>query len=131
MVRKGRDKSFVHPPDAIPLDGLSHDEIAAAFNSTEIFYCYDEATLYSQYAALCGCLSIVIPGLYPDRAAWARARPIARYGVAYGLDDVGHAINTQHLVFHDLQRHADMGRASVARFVGLTRAHFGFSPPKF
>jgi hypothetical protein len=129
MVRKGKDKAFVHPPDAVQLDERSHDEIAAAFNAAETFYCYDEATLYSQYAALCGCTSIVVPGLYPDRAAWVQARPVARYGVAFGLDDIEHAVATRHLVLDHLERHAEAGRASVGAFAALTRAQFGFPPP--
>ena len=76
---------------AIPIDGLSHEEIADIFNRCSVFYSYDEATFYSQYAAICGCLSVVVPGLYSSREEWVASHPIARYGVAYGLDDLDHA----------------------------------------
>ena len=76
LVRKGRDKTPVHPPDAIRVDGLPHEEVAKIFARCERFYCYDEATMFSQFAVLCGCLSIVIPGIYQSRADWVAARPI-------------------------------------------------------
>src|SRR5689334_8505261 len=56
MKRKGHDRPIVHDlSNSRCLDGLSHAEIADFFNTCETFYSYDDATMYSQYAALCGC----------------------------------------------------------------------------
>jgi hypothetical protein len=126
MVRKGYDKPPIpETENALLLDGKSHEEIARAFNRCEVFYSYDEATMYSQYAALCGCLSIVIPGNHASREEWIDGYAIARYGIAYGLDDVEHARNTMHLVRPLLEQREREGLDTVRNFVRLTRARFG------
>jgi hypothetical protein len=127
MLRKQTEKPVAHDPDRdVCLDGLSHEAIAEAFNKCERFICYDEATMYSQYAALCGCLSIVIPGFYEDRQSWSADRPIAKYGIAYGLDDTEHALETQHLVSAHLRSVEELGRGSVKDFAIRTKLEFGF-----
>jgi len=128
LLRKGAHKPMVHDlENSRQIDGLSHEEIAAIFNQCEYFYSYDEATMYSQYAALCGCVSIVIPELYQSRTDWARQRPISRYGIAYGLDDIRHARATMHQVADLLQERRQLGLQSVRDFVKTTKAHFGFA----
>jgi hypothetical protein len=125
LVRKGKDKPRIPQTDgAIQIDGLSHTETAAIFNRCEVFYSYDEASFYSQYAAICGCLSVVVPGLYPSREAWVKEHPPARYGVAYGLDDLDHARATQARAIELLQAQEAAGLDTVRRFIALTGARF-------
>ncbi|KQZ30769.1 hypothetical protein ASD50_17290 [Mesorhizobium sp. Root552] len=127
MVRKQADKPILHDPDRdVCLDGLDHETIADQFNRCERFICYDEATIYAQFAALCGCLPIVVPGFYQDRAAWAAHRPIAKNGVAFGLDDTDHAIKTRHLLAEDLRKIELEGRVTVRNFVERTKRAFGY-----
>lgn len=133
MLRKGIDKPRLpetEHPDAICIDGKSHEEIAAIFNRCETFYSYDEATMYSQFAAIAGCTSIVVPGLFPDRAAWTAAHPNARYGVAYGTDpaEIAHARATRHLLLEDLQARERDSFETVRNFVALTHARFQPGP---
>lgn len=129
MVRKGDRKPRIpetEEPGAICLDSLwKEEDINDAFNRCDTFYSYDEVTMYSQYAAVCGCLSVVIPGLYPSRAEWVAEHELARYGVAYGLDDLEHARQTQHLVEGLLRAEEEKGLETVRNFVALTRARFG------
>lgn len=121
MMRKGLGRTLVHDlAGSIQVDGLDHEELAAVFRKTKYFYCYDELTLYSQYAALCGCISIVIPDQFKTRAEWVKNHPISKYGIAYGLDDVNHAVETQGKVaeyFQDLEKES---RETVSRFVEVT-----------
>lgn len=127
IVRKGDHKPRIpetEAPDAIQVDGKSHAEINEILNRCHTFYSYDEATMYSQYAAICGCTSIVIPELYETRAEWVEGHGLARYGVAYGLDDVAHARATQDKVLGLLNAEESKGRASVEAFVKLTKARF-------
>lgn len=126
IVRKGEAKPRIaETAEAIQIDGMSHAEIANVFNRCEVFYSYDEATLYSQYAAICGCDSVVVPGFYPSREAWVRSHELARYGVAYGLDDLPHMRATRHLTLGVLQAQEAKGMQSVQNFVELTQNRFG------
>lgn len=129
MFRKSKDRALVHDlNDSLLLDGLSHDEINRAFNERDIFYCYDEMSSYSQFAAICGCTSIVIPSLYANREEFAKNYPLSRYGVAYGLDDIDHARATRHLVSDYLLRFEQDGLESVRNFITTTRQAFGRPP---
>ena len=126
IVRKGETKPrLAETCEGIQIDGMSHAEIADVFNRCETFYSYDEATLYSQYAAICGCDSVVVPGFYPSREAWVQSHELARYGVAYGLDDLAHARATRHLTLGVLQAQEAKGMQSVQNFVSLTQSRFG------
>lgn len=127
IVRKGMHKPRIpetEAADAICIDGMTHEEANDVFNQCSVFYSYDEATMYSQFAALCGCLSVVIPGMYQSREAWVEAHELARYGVAYGLDDLEHAWQTRHRVEGLLKAEENKGRDTVRNFIALTRERF-------
>ena len=125
LVRKGDQKPRIPQTEgAIQIDGLPHEEIAAIFNRCEVFYSYDEASFYSQYAAICGCRSVVVPGLYPSRQDWVREHPVAEFGVAYGLDDLAHADATRHRVIDLLRAKEAAGLETVRTFITLTAARF-------
>lgn len=129
MVRKGKDKPRIpetEAPDAIRIDGLSHAEINDIFNRCDTFYSYDEATMYSQFAAICGCTSVVVPGMFASREEWAGQHPNGRLGIAYGTDpaELDHARATRHLLLQDLQRKEEESLETVRNFVTLTRRRF-------
>ncbi|MCI5074715.1 hypothetical protein [Oricola sp.] len=125
LVRKGANTPRIpETANAVQIDGMSHGEIAEIFNRSTIFYSYDEASFYSQYAALCGCLSVVVPSRYSCREEWVRNHPPGRYGIAYGLDDLTHARATRHLVEGYLRQQEKDGQRTVQRFVDLTQARF-------
>ena len=127
MIRKGTGRANAAEIKGwLKLDGASHREIAAAFNSCETFVTYDEATMYSLFAAICGCQSVVIPKSYASREAWVADRPIAKYGVAYGWDDLQHARDTQDKVRDHVLKKQQTATASVRAFIETTRREFGF-----
>lgn len=131
MLRKGKDKPIAHDlRNSVCLDGKSHAEIAEAFNRAEVFYCYDEMTLYSEFAALCGCPSVVIPGLFRDQAEYMAARKLARYGVAYGAENLDHARNTLHLVEGVLREREEENLETIRNFVTMTRERFAQGRPE-
>jgi len=132
IVRKGSDKPRIpqtEDPAAICVDGMSHAETNEVFNRCHTFYSYDEATMYSQYAAVTGCTSVVIPGLYPSREEWVKNHELARYGVAYGLDDIAHANATRHMVLDLLLAEESKGRASVENFIVRTHECYWSDAP--
>ena len=85
MIRKGAATADSPPPGAegaTMLDGKSNEEIAEVFKRARLFYCHDPYTMYCDYAALCGCLPIVVP---PPMLSCTDWRPEAdRFGIAYG-----------------------------------------------
>lgn len=95
MVRKGYGRILdKHGNNAIMLDNCSHAEIARVFNSCETFVSYDLYTMYSRYAAMCGCKSIVIPEEGVTKEQWYPDEN-CRYGIAYGFDDIPWALATR------------------------------------
>jgi hypothetical protein len=125
MVRKGSDRELNrHPEGAICLDGRTHAEIAEVFNKSHTFYCYDEMTLYAQYAAICGCISVVVPKYFSNHDEYVATRSIARYGVSYGFEHIDHARSTQHLVRGLLQELELQNLETVERFVEITIQRF-------
>lgn len=124
VFRKGAGRRPVHDvTHSILVDGKSHTELAQIFNDVEMCISYDLYTMYSLFAALCGCISVVVPqeGMsieqwYPD--------PADRYGVAYGFDDVPRALATQHLLLPRLKAQEDTANASVREFIRKCRQYF-------
>jgi len=129
MLRKGKNKERIpetEDEDAIQIDGLSHEEANEVFNNCDTFISYDEATMYSQYAALCGCTSVVVPGLFGSRAEWIQHHKLATYGVAYGTSahEIEHARATRDKVADLLRQQENAGVDSIRRFVRLTQERF-------
>jgi hypothetical protein len=128
IVRKG-DKLPRHPltSDAIQIDGMSHAEINDVFNNCEVFYSYDDATMYTQYAAVCGCLSVVLPSGDTSRDGMLANHMLGRYGIAYGLDEasIAHARATQHKVIDLLIEREREGERSVDHFIEKTKSVVG------
>lgn len=128
LVRKGKNKPFVHDlNDSVKIDGLSHEKTAEVFNKSVIFYSYDEMTMYSQFASLCGCISVVIPESYSCRKDWVENHPISKYGIAYGLDDIEHAIQTQHKVKEYFISQEEVSTFEIQRFVQKSKNFFKFN----
>lgn len=97
LIRKGANKSPIHPPNAICIDGLTHEEAAEVLGGVEKFYSYDVYTAYSYLAVVAGTLSIVVPD--PDRSLEEWYPSVEdRWGLAYGEDMAEWALSTAHLV---------------------------------
>jgi hypothetical protein len=129
IVRKGLKKPRLpqtEAPDAIRIDGMSHAEVNEVFNRVETFISYDEATMYSQFAAICGCDSIIVPGFFADQDEWMASHPLAACGVAYGFENVEHARATRDRVVEMLDRKEHESLDTVRNFIRLTKERFGF-----
>ena len=125
MLRKQRDKPIVHNlEDSVCLDGKSHTEIAEIFNRSEVFYCYDEMTMYAQFAPLCGCPTVVVSGFFSSHDEYVKCRPLARFGVSYGFDHIDHAKQTMHLVLDALNEKEDESKDTILEFIALTQKKF-------
>ncbi len=106
-VRKCKDPKFIHPLDSIfiPYHAAGNlTNLANIFNTTERFYCYDNYTFLSIQAAMCGCVSIVVPDGSKTKQEWLSGSRLAQYGIAYGEDDIDRAIETMPLLLKEIEQ---------------------------
>jgi len=126
MVRKGDESKLdYHPKDYLKVDGHSHEELAEIFNQKEYFISYDLHTMYSQYAALCGCKSIVVPDSAKTQAE-VYPQIENTYAIAYGREDIDTACTQVQLKllkdYMDAQETETID--SVDRFAKFSQNHF-------
>ena len=108
IVRKGSHKlqDFpVSPGWLLIEEEISSNESAVVngieiFNSLEVFVSYDDATFLSASAAMCGCLSVVIPSKEMTAAEWRKKNVGLMYGIAYGFskEEISYATETKSLM---------------------------------
>lgn len=126
MIRKGRDR--VDLPDLRRewvLDGLDHQALARAFNECRICYFYDLYTAYAGYAAACGCIPVIVPVAGISKEAWVPEEG-GRFGLAYGDDDIPHALATRATLLENMRGLEHHSEATVRQFVSVVTTHFGF-----
>lgn len=127
MVRKGSAtfRPEMARDDTAPLlDNMSHAEIAAIFNRCQYFYCHDPHTMYLYYAALCGCIPVVVPQPGLDAATWRTGFEL-KQGVAYGEAEIPYAIATREGLLQDMEKARQREAAMVDRFLSVVRERFG------
>lgn len=122
IVRKGKNRDLTyHPDDYKQIDDLPHEEVVRIFNESSVFISYDFHTMYSQYAVLCGCKSIVVPDetlskrdLYPAESNL--------YAVAYGRDEVEKAFTESEIkkLKEQYGEQEQLTHKSVANFVSVS-----------
>ena len=118
-IRKANPTVLVHPDDStfIPFTSAGNlVELANLFNRTEKFYCYDNYTFLYTQAAMCGCVSIVIPDPNVDKEQWLNGSRLNKYGVAYGEEDVPRALETLPLMFEEIEKINLEMREQVIKF---------------
>lgn len=124
MVRKGLGRSLdKHEAGSKKIDGLSHSEIAEIFNRCKYFVSYDLYTMYSRYAAMCGCIPIVVPDEDVTKEQW---RPVEenRLGIAYGWDDIQWAIDTRDDLIKVMHETSEQSKKSVISFIEVSQRFF-------
>lgn len=122
-IRKGKNSQKKIPPESILIDKLSHEEISLIFNRCQKFISYDPYTLYAQYAAICGCLSIVEPIENLTKEQWQPIEEL-RYGIAYGKEDIEWANNTKEKVLPYLKSKEAENNESVKTLIKECRKFF-------
>lgn len=124
ILRKGKGRPMVHDlTDSVCVDKLSHEQMAAVFNRVETCISYDTYTMYSLFAALCGCVSVVVPEPGVSVEQWY-PEPRDRLGLAYGFDGVEHARRTQPLLLPHLKTQETSANGSVRAFIAKCAVYF-------
>lgn len=89
--------------------------LAEMFNKHEIFFTYNTQTFISVLAALCGCISIILP--HPNTSKEKIFNfPQNKYGIGYGFDDINHSIDTLHLVKENVESCLSDNRKHLKQF---------------
>jgi hypothetical protein len=126
IIRKGEKRNDLPKVfDGPIIDNLPDEDIAKIFNQCEYCISYDEYTMYSWYAAMCGCTSVVMPTPGVDKETW-QPKEEFRYGVAYGLsaEELQHAKETKSDMEMFLQRWEDENVEQVQNFVSDCSTYF-------
>lgn len=117
---------FLHTENDTKIDGIKcHQQIAKVFNESEKFISYDPYTLFSTYAAIAGCDSIVAPIPGVTKEEW---HPDARdrYGIAYGnsASEIELARETRSLIPGYIQDQNDSSLNKVRDFINYTLGYY-------
>lgn len=124
-IRKGKDRKIVHDlADSACIDNLSHQEVSSLFNSKKFFYSYDPYTMYTTYAAVCGCIPIVIPVEGLSKEEWVPMD--RRFGIAYGAEEgeINWAIGTRDNLLDRIEEQNKNEDIMVSRFVSKCESFF-------
>ncbi|MFL6663680.1 MAG: hypothetical protein ACJ8G7_16030 [Rhizobacter sp.] len=124
ILRKGKGRPIVHDlAGSVLVDKMSHAERAAVFNRVQACISYDTYTMYSHFAALCGCDSIVVPEPGVSKEQWY-PDPADRYGLAYGFDGIEEARRSRPLLLPHLKAQETRANDSVKAFVAKCEGYF-------
>ncbi len=121
QVRKHDSNEEVNlPKDAIKIDGLDHDEIAQIFRKSKYFYSYDLYSLYSTYASISGCVSIVIPKKNLSEDEW-RPDIKHRHGISYGVSRIEWAAMTRLNLMDNIKNQQKKEQEQLSSFIDLCK----------
>lgn len=110
-IRKASPIQKIHPQDSIEIPFNAAGNLPALselFNTTTKFYCYDNYTFLYIQAAMCGCISVVIPDGKKSKEEWLDGSPLHKYGIAYGEEDIPRAIETLPLLFQEIDNQKNL-----------------------
>lgn len=123
VMRKGKNRKIIHDlNESIEIiDSTPSQELVEIFNKTKYFYSYDYATFLSIQAALCGCISIVVPFEGTSANQWMSLSETRKFGIAYGEENIEHAVETMHLVRPQLKNLEQQFLNNVKNFIEHTQ----------
>jgi hypothetical protein len=125
MIRKGQDRPDVaKPSQSKRLDNYGHRKVADIFNQKKLFFSYDLYTMYCTYAAMCGCIPVVVPRRDVEIQDW-RANPQDRYGIAYGEGEIDWAIETRPKLIERIYKEKQEEANTVLSFASRCYNYFG------
>jgi hypothetical protein len=90
--------------------------LAEMFNKHEVFFTYNTQTFISVLAALCGCVSIIVPHPNTNKEKLLNF-PQNKFGISYGFDDIQHSIDTLHLVKENVELCLSNNKEQLKHFV--------------
>lgn len=124
VVRKGRDRADL--PDTFDgpvIDDFFEPEKVRVMNESEYCISYDTQTAYNRVAALCGCISVLVPEIGKDISAYRNVYD-TQYGVAIGFSEeqIRYAKDTVPLLKEEMENLNAVSKKSVADFAAFCEA---------
>lgn len=124
LIRKGKDRlNSVNLRGNVIVDGMSHEQIAKEFNNSRFLQSLDQYSMYSIFAAICGCIPVIEPTPGLSKYEWF-PREEDRYGLAYGWDDIDWAVGTRDLLLEKLSKERKSEDQMVINFVEKAKRFF-------
>jgi hypothetical protein len=132
-IRKGNVSALpLDLNNAILIDGKKHREISQIFKRVKYFISFDHNTAFSRFAALCGCISIVVPQDGVDEIGWQPDQE-KRYGISYGFADanIENALATVGEMKRQIEKEEKDSISVVKEFIKEVEYFFGsgLNPP--
>ena len=105
----------------------SPTEFVEHFKTKSLFVTLDPFTFITIIAALTGCISVVkkIDGL--DFNEWQKGDPFNKFGIAYGMDTIDHALRTKHLLLNHIQNMYMQNDNNVLNMINKIETKFSIS----
>lgn len=104
LLRKGKKRGKLWlGANPLVIDGLEHAQIRELFYTHERMYSYDNYTAFLTYAAVCGCIPIVMPEEGVSIGEWLFDES-DRYGMAYGEQEIDFAVKTRDKLLENLDK---------------------------
>jgi hypothetical protein len=119
IVRKGAGRSDIPKNfDGPVIDNLTEAEKVEVFNRCEYCISYDTQTAYSQIAAMCGCISVIVPEEGKNKYDYLKSDDTG-FGVAFGFskEEISYAIDTRDKVIDLYKRVNNSAMNSVEGFI--------------
>lgn len=119
---------YIHPDDSLLIaDAIPQEILIHIFNTKKYLISYDPYSYISTMAALCGCISIIVPLKDTSRRKWLESLStsaiLEQYGeedlkgIAYGLTEVEYASSTLLDVKRQQNIFVEYGKNSVKKFI--------------
>lgn len=126
LIRKGSNRADL--PSKLPgivIDALTEEEKVEVLNKCEYFYTYDTHTSYATVAAVCGCVSVIIPEPGKSWKDYAGGEAKA-LGVAYGTspEELEFARSTYKDMMAEIESYDTKNQENVQKFLAYCREHF-------
>ena len=126
IIRKGKWRVNENDcKDGIIIDDLSEREKVRVFNECEYCISYDTQTIYTQIAALCGCITVIVPESGKGRSDY-RKKDDAFYGEAFGFntEEIEYALSTAPLIEKQWRSENEESKRQVKDFIGVCEKYF-------
>lgn len=127
IIRKGNSrKDLPEEFNGVIIDNLPEKEKVRIFNESKYCISYDLQTAYSQIAALCGCISVVIPEPGKKREDY-RLGDDNGYGEAFGFNEqeINYAKKTATKLLKLYREKNNESRKEVIYFIKECEKYFG------